>query len=123
MSRTFILASAAAVLIALTGASAQTGAIVEAPSKFLTKEVAKWWHTPKPVAEAAEHAARHLAIHGLTHVYNNGELFKSADERSRDSAQAPNDVISWKTLDGERLRAAIAASGLTAGEPQAPAFK
>jgi hypothetical protein len=45
------------------------------------------------------------------------------DEKAEDLAQAPNGVISWKTLNGEQIRAAIAATALTSVEPQAPAFK
>jgi hypothetical protein len=72
MSRTFILASAAAALIALTGTSARAGAIVEGPLKVIAKEVAK----------IAGHVVLGLVEHDVKQAYKNGALFKSksADE-------------------------------------------
>ena len=124
MSRTFILASAAAALITLTGTSAQAGGIVERPLGVFAKEVAaKWWPAVKPAAKIGGHVVFGLAEHEMKQAYKDGVLFGSVDEKAEDLAQAPNGVISWKTLNGEQIRAAIAATALTAVEPQAPAFK
>jgi len=99
MSRTFILASAAAVLIALTGASAQAGAIVEAPSKVLTKEVAKLLHAAKPAAKPTADFVVGVAIE-LT----KGDIKQAKrDEAAR--KRAGGSTV-WKMPDGEQTGAA-----------------
>lgn len=118
MSRTFILASVAAVLAALTGTADQASA---QGLKGAFNEVATKW-APEAKKEAA-HVLAELGLAWIKQPSMEQPHFKLTDEAAQALTRGPNGVIIWKTPDGEQTRAAIAAWALTAGEPQAPAFK
>lgn len=116
MSRTFILASVAAVLIALTGTADQARAEPLGPA--IVNEVPKViFHFSKPYfdqwGKQAQDAIAPPPTEQPHFKFSTEQLhFKFSEEAVRNLA----------AID-EQTHAAIAASPLTAGEPQAPAFK